>query len=539
VGCGKTTLLAGLLGDAELVSGRASASGKVGYVPQRSWILNSSVLDNITLMHPVREQWLSTVLKACALDTDLRSLPNGLHTIVGKGDSAVMLSGGQQARVQLARAVYADPDCCVIDDAMSALDLSVGGHVWQACIVNLLLKRGKTVLMSTHATHYCSRREVSQILVLGPDGRLAAAGTYDALLPSYPQLATNVMRGTATGLPVAVDSQVSAGAASLASPSSGALVSPALPVDGNPKSRGLYRPASNASAGSGGLRRPTSSGTRAASTPSEDGVDDRGRVAAGSLPAGNSSMAVAAAAADVELGAAGSHDDVLASLQEAEAAAAAAADEKYARGNVKLSHIWGYIRAFGSTPFLIYMLLLYVGTQAVTICISWWMSVWVQEAGTDDVVAPHPTSYYVTIYGGLNGGLAFVTLLRMLSLTFGALRASTTLHNKALTGVLRAPARFFSTTPAGRILNRFLSDVSTIDDTVRNSVSSLANTLFSFIAAVFVVGYTSPWALIGIVLMGYLYYQIADRYRVGARDLRRMQSVSKSPILSNFIASTA
>lgn len=88
--------------------------------------------------------------------------------------------------------------------------------------------------------------------------------------------------------------------------------------------------------------------------------------------------------------------------------------------------------------------------------------------------------------------------------------------------------------PSGRIINRFLADQATVDDTVKTSVTNMVDLVFSFIAGVAVVAATTPLVLILVALLAAAYWFIARGYRFAARDLRRMQSVAKSPVISNY-----
>jgi len=125
-----------------------------------------------------------------------------------------------------------------------------------------------------------------------------------------------------------------------------------------------------------------------------------------------------------------------------------------------------------------------------------------------------------------------------LCLTFGALRAGTALHDAAFLGMAQAPAAFFATNPAGRILNRFLSDVGTVDGAVRTSVSALAMIAFQFVGAVVVIAATTPLVVPVLAALGFVYYRLARGYRLAARDLRRMQSVARSPVIASSFSET-
>jgi ABC-type lipoprotein export system ATPase subunit len=113
VGAGKSSLLAALLGDMQCTRGGAAVYGRVAYVPQKPWIQNMTVRDNILFGRAFDEKRYATVLRVCALGEDMSSLPAGDLTHIG--DKGINLSGGQKARVSLCRAVYSDADVYIMD----------------------------------------------------------------------------------------------------------------------------------------------------------------------------------------------------------------------------------------------------------------------------------------------------------------------------------------------------------------------------------------------------------------------------------------
>ncbi|CAD2219123.1 ABC transporter transmembrane region/ABC transporter, putative [Angomonas deanei] len=131
-GCGKSTLLQVLLGQLEVSSGRVWCCKNIAYVPQQPWIMNATLKDNILFFSEDDEERLTRALEVSQLKADLDILSNGLKTEIG--EKGINLSGGQKARVNLARAVYADREMYILDDPLSALD----AHVGDACRGRLL-----------------------------------------------------------------------------------------------------------------------------------------------------------------------------------------------------------------------------------------------------------------------------------------------------------------------------------------------------------------------------------------------------------------
>ncbi|EYC38271.1 hypothetical protein Y032_0728g1885 [Ancylostoma ceylanicum] len=184
VGCGKSSLLSALLGEMGKLHGRIGVRGKVAYVPQLPWIQNMTVRDNILFGKPFDKRRYNQVLNACALKPDLKILPNGDMTEIG--EKGINLSGGQKARISLARAVYQDCDVYLLDDPLSAVDAHVGKHIFQhRCILlcqvlgsNGIL-REKTRVLVTH--RLCYVKIADEIVVL-KDGQVTEKGRYSDLL---------------------------------------------------------------------------------------------------------------------------------------------------------------------------------------------------------------------------------------------------------------------------------------------------------------------------------------------------------------------
>lgn len=142
--------------------------------------------------------------------------------------------------------------------------------------------------------------------------------------------------------------------------------------------------------------------------------------------------------------------------------------------------------------------------------------------------------FYVGVYAAI--GLTGSTLVTITSLTqlTGALRASRILFKRLLTTVVHATMRWHDTTPAGRILNRFGSDIATIDSSLASSVQSISSSLASFASSIIVVVVIFPFFVFPATAIGYVYYRIAAGYVDTGRDLRRMESTTRSPVFSGF-----
>ncbi|ETV79145.1 hypothetical protein H257_07232 [Aphanomyces astaci] len=147
VGQGKSSLCAALLGEMRKLAGTVFVGGEVAYFAQQSWIQNATIRDNILFGKPFDAAKYARVVEACALTKDMAGLPAGDHTEIGQ--KGINLSGGQKARISLARACYSDADIFILDSPLSAVDAIVQNEIFTKCFLGLL--RYKTILLVTHS----------------------------------------------------------------------------------------------------------------------------------------------------------------------------------------------------------------------------------------------------------------------------------------------------------------------------------------------------------------------------------------------------
>jgi len=155
VGSGKTCLLNAFINNLQVFSknnenGNIKLSGKISFVSQNPWILNTSVEENILFFNPKDEERYKKVVSICQLEPDFDTLPKGDKTEIG--EKGLNLSGGQKARLSIARAIYSNADIYIFDDPLSALDAYVGMNLFKGVFNNFL--KDKTFIISTHALQY-------------------------------------------------------------------------------------------------------------------------------------------------------------------------------------------------------------------------------------------------------------------------------------------------------------------------------------------------------------------------------------------------
>ncbi|KAL3847448.1 hypothetical protein ACJMK2_018354 [Sinanodonta woodiana] len=177
VGAGKSSLLMTVLKELSVIDGSIQVKGCIAYASQQPWVFSASLRQNITFGNLYKKSKYDQILKACALNKDIELMPNGDLTLIG--DRGVSLSGGQRARVSLARALYMDADVYLLDDPLSAVDATVGKHLFERVIQGML--KDKPRILVTHQLQFL--KAADQILIL-KEGKMIGKGTFDELSTS-------------------------------------------------------------------------------------------------------------------------------------------------------------------------------------------------------------------------------------------------------------------------------------------------------------------------------------------------------------------
>lgn len=166
VGTGKTALIETLIGEQKITKGSVTIRGSIAYAGQDVWLQFLSVRDNIIFGLEYDEAFYRKVVRACDMERDLEQFPDGDNTLIG--EKGISLSGGQKARLALARAVYSRADIFILDDVLSAVDQ----HVAKVLLKELFSPEGllasKAVVMATHSTK--ALKLTSQVLCLAKGG---------------------------------------------------------------------------------------------------------------------------------------------------------------------------------------------------------------------------------------------------------------------------------------------------------------------------------------------------------------------------------
>ncbi|XP_009990379.1 PREDICTED: multidrug resistance-associated protein 7 [Tauraco erythrolophus] len=470
VGSGKSSLLAAITGELIKQGGRVyvcDLEQGFGLATQEPWIQFTTVRENILFGREYDARLYEEVVEACALSEDLNILPAGDQTEVG--ENGVTLSGGQKARIALARAVYQDKELYLLDDPLAAVDADVANHLMQKCILGVL--KHKTRILCTHRMEFLEKADA---LLLIDDGRIVKTGAPADILPL---------------------------------------------VEAFPKFKDMDKRQKD-------------------KAPDELGQEEATEAQAEESTKNNHLICK---------------------------------EEEKKEGAVAFQVYKAYWLAVGSCCALSILssLLLMQASRNIS---DWWLSHWIssisQTADTSVMVcsasppspelllfsiaglyvpefssletSPTPSNgsldvnFYLIVYGSIAATNSLFTILRAFLFAYGTTHAAIVIHNRLLQRALKATITFFDTTPTGRILNRFSSDLYCVDDSLPFILNIFLANMYGLLGMLVIITYGLPW--IGLVLLplAALYFSIQRYYRRTSRELKRLYSVTLSPIYTHF-----
>ena len=202
--------------------------------------------------------------------------------------------------------------------------------------------------------------------------------------------------------------------------------------------------------------------------------------------------------------------------------------ETRVEGQVKRSVYSLYFAAAGGAVVVISILAVFILAEVVRAVNNWWVTYWSNDT------AHKPGLWYVGFYALIAVCSVLLMGIRYITLYLSGIKASSLLHDKLLGGILRSPMSFFDQTPLGRITNRISKDIYTVDKTLPGVFASFLSCLFSVMATLVVITMSSPWFLLVVVVLAFYYVYEGRFYVRSSREIKRLDSISRSPIYANF-----
>lgn len=453
IGSGKSALLYSMLGQLEAINSIDSQKspkpirvhGSVAYCSQTPWIMNATVKENILFGHEYDEEYYKKTVEACQLLPDLKILPDNDMTQVG--ENGISLSGGQKARLSLARAVYCRADIYLLDDVLSAVD----GHVGKAILENVFSGSGllaaKTVIL---ATNNIKVLPFASKIYFFEHGQITEETEYSNI--------------NAENTPKLLELVTEFG--------------------------GERDSIKNGSASSRSNGKPADPPAKLA--PFDY---DPFKLNSKSKRTGNRS-------------------------------------EVSAKGKVKWSVYWGYIQAASATGMFFWFCSRALAT-VVSVRTVYWLKEWAEhntETGNNSSAL-----HYVSLYGLLGFITCVISTISALLLwcVYG-LRGGMVIHDNMARCIMKAPMLFFERTPVGRIMNRFSNDVNKVDASIPRSFEAFTACALSTIITLVIVIYAIPQSAIILLAMAFAYQYYQKYYVAVQREMKRLVSVSRSPIYAHL-----
>ncbi|KAH6888231.1 multidrug resistance-associated ABC transporter [Coprinopsis sp. MPI-PUGE-AT-0042] len=522
---GKTALLMAVLGELTLLSGRIimrkdlseidenGLMHSISYASQSPWLRHQSIKENILFGQPLDEERYQEVIDACALRMDLDILEDGDETEIGA--RGVSLSGGQKARVALARAVYTRTKYVLLDDPLSAVDSHTSRVLYEKLLRGPLLAN-RTVVLVTH--HVELVLPGAHYLIRMLDGRIDAQGTVQDLRARgmLDHIAHDASTEVHNAEIVPVDEEaIKQGTMEGGSASPTDVTATASTLDTTKKPRKLIKEEHRET---GGVKWSIYKSYLKASSYWIWGFLAFMVVVVQILGAGEKLwITVWGEAYNKNNGTANTPTF----MAYKSFAAFPEHDSPSAMGYFAHHHHLDTV----FQPLANSKVDMEDGISATSL-----KGIFGYEFPN---AVEHPL-FYVGVYAGIGFAIALANVLSVTAQYTAALRASRVLFKQLLITVVRATFRFHDTTPQGRMLNRFGKDIETIDSSLAGSLQAVNSSLASFFAAIVIIAVVFPYFLVPAALIGLAYRELAIGYLNTGRDLRRMESNTRSPIFSDF-----
>nr|XP_023023160.1 probable multidrug resistance-associated protein lethal(2)03659 [Leptinotarsa decemlineata] len=477
VGSGKSSLLQAILGELELTSGTIDVNGTISYASQEPWVFAATIRQNILFGSSYDKLRYNDVVRACALEKDFTQFPNGDLTMVG--DRGASLSGGQKARINLARAVYRETDIYLFDDPLSAVDIHVSKHLYDECINGYLV--GKTRILVTHQVHHL--KEADHIIIFN-NGIIEKEGTFQDLSESdnlYAKLLTAEPEPTEEERLKQVESAVISRKLSLRS-----------------RNSSLSSAVSEISLTEAIIKEHME----------ENEQEEEEEIKLKDIQEDSSKGKIHGSLFWKYLTSGGNIFFVI---------------------FVSFLYITTQVIASGVDYFVRYWVDLEEARNLTF------------EFNTTEEIKIEPTSPLSTdtclyIYAGGLVLLFSIALLRSMLFYKLAMFCSQKLHDIMFSSVIDATMRFFDTNPSGRILNRFSKDIGAVDELLPKVILDSGQILLLMVGSLLLVAIVNSYTLILVAIIGVLFLSIRNVYLKTSKNIKRLEGIMRSPAFTHLNA---
>ncbi|KAI7874015.1 hypothetical protein K492DRAFT_241064 [Lichtheimia hyalospora FSU 10163] len=432
--------------------------------------MNATLRDNIVFGHRWDPEFYDRVLEACSLKSDIAILSAGDQTEIG--ERGINLSGGQKARVSLARAIYARADIYLLDDPLSAVDAHVGKHIFEHVIGPNGILKNKARILVTHGIAFLHK--VDNVVMLR-EGKIILNGPFDELMNQRSEFYALITEFS--NQPSSVSNSDNE--------TDETIEETILDQELQNTHRREHLNSISSDMSIETLRR--ASLAPLSNQPRKTQSDGKDRLTT---------------------------------------------TEESAKGGVSKQVYKEYIKACSATG-VVMVIGFQMLTQAAQVGTNVWLEQW--SSNNQREQSNHNVWFYLGVYAAIGwSGMIFSVVQSLILWIRCAIRSARTLHNNMLNGVIHSPMSFFDTTPLGRILNRFSQDQYTVDATLPRVFQAYIRIIFSVAATICVIAVTTPLFLTTIIPLGFLYFYIQRYYLATSRELKRLDSAGKSPMYSHF-----
>ncbi|KAK7601472.1 hypothetical protein V9T40_008913 [Parthenolecanium corni] len=549
VGSGKSSLISAFLGEMYKLSGSVNTNGTIAYVPQQAWIQNATFRDNITFGDQVKDSFYDNVLSACALKPDLEILPAGDMTEIG--EKGINLSGGQKQRISLARAVYFGSDIYLLDDPLSAVDSHVGKHIFEHVIGPKGLLKHKTRILVTHSVTFLSQCDL--IIVL-KDGSVSESGTFKELSAKKGDFADFLLTYLKESAVEPDEEDVDKLKEILGEENVTEKI--VRQRSKNSESDSVHsfsrQRSTSETEDSRKMKKPpgTIIGQKLIETERAETGTVKWQVFAYYLSSIGAFLSISTIVMNLMFQGFSVGSNMWLSKWSSDNSTVVNGTQVTSKRDLylgvyaalglgqaialSLTTLLNRIGCLRSSKYLHYHVLhniVRVPLEVLNITpVGRILSRFSKDIDVVDNVLPDKLNHIIFFIIEVRVGVCIADL----SIRIGCWKSAKYLHNRVLRTIMRVPLTFMDITPIGRILSRFSKDTDVVDNTLPFELSDLIYCLGDVISTLFIISYSTPIFIIVIVPIGIVYFFVQRFYVATSRQLKRLESISRSPIYSHF-----